>query len=427
MHRRLIAALSLCVATGAATAADPLDLAPLFAQAPPTAPAPPQPLPTPPAAPPTTTPPGITTPPGTTTPPTLAPVTTNVGAAPQSLASSGAGFTPYMMGDLPSASYIQGMICFQTPVQVNIPPVTVTIPRQVIRNSDGVIIAIIPARTIVAVPGRTVIQESTVCKSVLVPQVGRGAIKIEENESPRPVDRVYVTYDYFNDVTHPFPGVPRSDLHRETYGFELTFLDGDGSVGVRANSLQTTGDSTFANDVFGDLTVITKYALINNRQTGDVLTLGFAVSAPTGPDAILDDGARLNSTLLQPFTGFIYNWDRIYLQNFTSLIVPTDSRDVLLATTSFGVGYWLYRPADTNGWVSYLAPVVEGHGTFGLNHRGLDRSSDSFSGFPDTVVLTSGVHIGLGSRSNLALGVAVPVTGPKIFEVEGIAQLNWRF
>jgi hypothetical protein len=409
--------LSVGLATGAAIAAEPVDILPLLVQppAPPTTPpAPPRPAPPPPS----------TTPPGVTNPPALAPVTNTVGAAPQSLASSGAGFTPYMMGDLPATSYVRGMICFPALVPVVIPPVTVTIPQQIIRNSDGLITAIIPAHTAVVTPGRTIVEPSTVCRDILIPQVDRGAVKIEENESPRPMDRAYVTYDYFNNVTRAFPGVPGSDLHRETYGFEWTFLNGDASIGLRMNSLQTTGDSTFASSDFGDLTVITKFALINNRETGDVLSVGLAVTAPTGPDAVLPDGTRLNPTLLQPYSGFIYNWERLYAQGFSSLIIPTDSRDALLTTSSLAFGYWLYRGTDPGALLSYVTPVIEGHSTIALSHRGLNQA---LIGFPDTFVLTNGVHLGLGQRSNLALGVAVPLTGPKIFGIEAIAQLNWQF
>ena len=160
------------------------------------------------------------------------------------------------------------------------------------------------------------------------------------------MDRVFVNYNYFGDITRAFPGVPGTDLHREMYGFEKTFLNGDASIELRMNSLQTTGDTSLANGEFGDLTVITKLALINDRETGNVLSMGFAVTAPTGPNAFLPDGSKLNPTLLQPWSGFIYNLERAYAQGFSSLIIPTDSRDSLVATSSLGVGYWLYRATD---------------------------------------------------------------------------------
>lgn len=446
-RRRLFHALGLCVGLGSSVLAAERDgEIPLLVQ-PPAQPATPPPPPTrPQTTPPTrpTTPPSApvppsTTPPGLTTPPTLAPVSSPFGAAPP--ATSAAGFTPYMMGDLPASSYICGLVCFPTLVPVTIPqppppppppPPQGTPQRQspppgafpgqgtVTQPQPGAVAAAVAAGR----PGQTVFVPGTACRYVLIPQVGRGAVKIEENESPLPVDRVYVTYDYFDNVGAGVPGLPGSNLHRETYGFEWTYLGGDASVGLRMNSLQTTGDSTYASGDFGDLTVINKFALVNDRATGNVLSVGLAVTAPTGPDAVLPNGARLNPVLLQPFSGFIYNWDRLYAQGFSSLIVPTDSRDALISTASLGLGYYVYRAADPAALVTYLTPVVEGHATIPLNHRGLDQT---LVGFPDVFVLTNGVHIGLGSRSNLAVGVAVPLTGPKIFDVEAIAQLNWRF
>src|SRR5262249_42311373 len=66
-------------------------------------------------------------------------------------------------------------------------------------------------------------QQLLATRSVLVPQSGRGPYKIAENESPRPQDRVFLSYNYFNDTSTAFSGLPHSDLHRETFGFEKTF------------------------------------------------------------------------------------------------------------------------------------------------------------------------------------------------------------
>jgi hypothetical protein len=435
----ILAGLLTALAGGMAVAADPVDIMSLIAQTPPAGPAPAQPAPTPappattipsapataPSTPPTTNQP--TTPPGLANQPAVAPVSNTAGTAPQALATAGAGFTPYMMGDLPAASYVRGLVAFPGLVPVVLPPVTVTTPPQIILGPRGNVIAVIPGRTIVLVPARTVFVPGAVTTSVLVPQVGRGDLKIEENESPMPVDRVYVTYNFFDNITRIVGGIPKNDLHRETYGFETTFLDGNASLGVRMNSLQTVGGTTLAGDDFGDLTAIAKLALLSNRETGDVLSVGLAVTAPTGPDAILPDGSRINPTYLQPFVGFIGHAERLFAQGFSSIIVPTDSREATLGTASLGVGYRVYESCDPSAWVRYVTPIVEGHATLAFNHRGFDQPITELSGFPDTFVLTNGLHLGLGNRSNLAVGVAVPLTGPKIFAVEAIVQLNWRF
>ena len=50
----------------------------------------------------------------------------------------------------------------------------------------------------------------------------------------------------------------------------------------------------------------------------------------------------------------------------------------------------------------------------------------TFPGVALLVVLTSGVHLGLFSNGTLSLGVATPVTGPRLYNVEAFVQLNWR-
>jgi hypothetical protein len=420
---RLLTAVGLCVglASGAVIASEPVELLPLLNQAVPVQPPPPPKAPTPPVPP----APPSTTPPGAAAAPTLAPVTNTTGAAPQSLASSGAGFTPYMMGDLPTTSYVRQLFFFSAPVTFTIPPVYATVVnnnRVIVPNSVAQLPP--PTQQVLVAPAQTVTGQVTFPRVALFPQVGEAAVKIEEDESPRPTDRVFVSYNYFDNVLHPVPGVPSSNLNLETYGFELTFLGGDASIGLRMSSVQTTGDSEFAGGDFGDLTVITKYALINDRCTGNVLSVGLAVTAPTGPDAVLLDGSRFNPVLIQPYSGSIYNWNKLYVQSFSSLIIPTDSRESLVATGSVGVGYWLYRSCDPCSRISYVAPVIEGHSTWALTHRGYDQL---LFGFPDTFDMLNGVHIGFGQRTNLAIGVVVPLSGPKLFDVEALAQLNWRF
>ena len=110
---------------------------------------------------------------------------------------------------------------------------------------------------------------------------------------------------------------------------------------------------------------------------------------------------------------------------FSSIIIPTDSRDVTLSTGSLAFGYEVFRAAcPGESLINYVTPTIEGHATIPLNHRGINNTP---TGFPDLFVLTNGVHIGLGRSADLTLGVAVPLTGPKLFDIEGMALLNFRF
>jgi hypothetical protein len=385
----MLGAVGLCagLAASPAPAADPAGfpaLAMEMQQPMPQAPTP--------AAPPTTTAPATpgapAAPAAPPAAPTLAPVTDVFQQAPRTSTMAAPGFQPFMIGD-----QLGGVVRTSTPT---------------------------PSNPLLARPGGVV---------GAIAQAGRGAFKITDNESPRPVDRVFFNYNYFNRVGTGVPDSPIFDIHRETFGFEKTFLDGDASVALRVSTAQRAGgvitDDSLGPTDFAGLTFISKFALINDRVTGNVFSTGLAVSVPTTSGIPMPTGSGLNPTLLQPYTGFIYNFERFYTQGFTSLTVPTDSRDVTLLTNSIAVGYYLYRaPYPEDVWISYLVPTIEGHSTTPLNHRG----SDSFPiGFPDLFVLTNGLHIGVGRSSNLTVGMAVPLTGPKLYNFEAFAQLNWRF
>ncbi|MBX7102495.1 MAG: hypothetical protein K1X57_00335 [Gemmataceae bacterium] len=320
--------------------------------------------------------------------------------------------------------------------------------------------------------------------------LARGSFKIGENEPVRPTDRVFATYHYFHQIpnglvsstgiltptaTSPFgtPGTPyvlrgtlgatltndpnsapasllntqtsASNVHRETIGFEKTFLNANASIGMRLPFFQTDqassssfnsaalqsfspfnttgmvvgGGSTLDNSRVGDLSIIFKYAFVNYDDR--VISGGLVVTAPTGGGILLADGSRLYSTMLQPWVGGYRSWDRLYVHGFSSIAVPTDSRDLTLWFNDIGVGYFLYQ-APEDQLITYLTPTVECH----INTP-LDNHRDGGIFASDSVFFTGGVHIGIGRRAVLTLGAATPVTGPRPNQVEATAQLNWFF
>ena len=130
-------------------------------------------------------------------------------------------------------------------------------------------------------------------------------ILITDNDSPRPTDRAYFGYNYYNGINPATnSGLDRIDMHRQTVGFEKTFLGGDASFGMRLPFIQTYGPrsgSTNASAPFtvgpngetittvgvvafpgtlggqqvrrniGDLSLLFKYAFMNDRATGDLM------------------------------------------------------------------------------------------------------------------------------------------------------------
>jgi hypothetical protein len=248
---------------------------------------------------------------------------------------------------------------------------------------------------------------------VAVP-VARGAFKITENESPRPQDRVSGAYNFYNNVNSVI------DVHRETVAVEKTFLDGNASVGLRLPFFQAHQPGKNDSDV-GDLTAILKYAFVNSDDT--VLSGGLAVTAPTGPiPSVLvftPFGVKeLHSTLIQPFLGYYQAWGDLYVHGFSSLLVPTESKDVTLLFNSVGVGYWLCTGGER---LSAVIPTFEAHVNTPLNHRGAPF------GVADSVDLTAGSHFVFGQRTSLGVAVGTPVTGPRLFDFEVLVNLNWHF
>jgi hypothetical protein len=270
---------------------------------------------------------------------------------------------------------------------------------------------------------QTFTQVEQVCQEIL--ESTRSGYKIAEGESPQPQDRVFFDYNLYGSALtgiNSLGDITKGDINRETFGFEKTFLDGNASIGLRAPLLQEHAiEEGFGQNDFGDMTVITKFAPFYDHTTGDLVSFGLCVTAPTGP-AIVTTDFTIHDWLLQPWTGFVLNSDRWYLEGFCSVAVPTDSQDVTLLFNDLSVGYRLYRgPSDS--FLSGFAPLVEAHVTTPLDHRGPNEQIT----LPDFVDLTFGAHFELYGRSLLTLGVNTPVTGPRLYGLEGIAQFTWRF
>ena len=71
--------------------------------------------------------------------------------------------------------------------------------------------------------------------------------KIADNQYPRPVDRVWVSFNYYDGVNSGLNselGAPIKNMqvYNETFGFEKTFLDQQASLGFRipVNTLTIT-------------------------------------------------------------------------------------------------------------------------------------------------------------------------------------------
>lgn len=262
--------------------------------------------------------------------------------------------------------------------------------------------------------------------------------KIADNMSPRPMDRVFFTFNYFNNLNGNIndrvaPNLGGMEAYRYLFGYEKTFWDGNASVGLRLplNTLTVNGRAgTFGgtSTAVGSLTVFSKLILWQQPGTANLVSGGLAVTAPTGPSAF--GGApgvfAYRDAQLQPFLGYSWSRGRFYLQGFEAIDVPTDSRDVTMLYNDLGVGYFAYRSADPGAFLSAVAPTFETHVNVPLNHAGAFRGFDP-AGTPDVVDLTFGVHVLLRQRSLLTVGFVEPVTGPRPFDYEWTVLFNTFF
>lgn len=273
---------------------------------------------------------------------------------------------------------------------------------------------------------------------------GSGRIKVSDNQSPRPQDRGYYSFNFFEDVNEDTNRrfqrpIKNMQVYRNLLGVEKTFLGGQGSIGLRCplNSLdadrrlpQTSQWTGVSDTAIGDLDVISKVILFEDEEVGTLVSGGLAVTAPTGPTqfAGADYLDGFNSTVFQPYAAGIWNPGRFYLQGFSGLDVPADSRDVTLMYNDVGIGYFLRYdgPNDRARFVTMIAPTFEVHVNTPLNHDDpfdiLDPAATA-----DVVNLTYGVNIGIMDRGLLSIGIATPVTGPRPFDFEVLALFNYYF
>ena len=305
----------------------------------------------------------------------------------------------------------------------------------------------------------------------LVPGANVGFLKLAENVSPLPRDRVYMNYSYFNNA---LLGDMRQDVNRFTPGLEKTFYDGWTSIEVRTPFASTYANSQFVdpNDPcgltdgqaveFGNMSVIFK-SIIALGQTW-AWSGGMQVALPTAGDTIVRSApggptlVRVNndSVRLMPFSGLIWAPnDRWYSQTLLQLDTATNGNPAYLgfpgSTTippgglaqvgklqyptflylSFSGGYWLYK--NDRGRLTGFSPIAELHVNQALQGSDvLDGPNYQLGNNYGVISLVNGV-VGAnwewGKRSTLTAAYVTPLGGGVDRWFDGEARLfyNWRF
>lgn len=245
--------------------------------------------------------------------------------------------------------------------------------------------------------------------------------KIAENNSPIPRDRVYTTYQYFQNTTALAFGSFYSrdfSINKFTFGAEKTFFGGMMSVELRipfasqlTNNIavdstvgQESVDANYSTQ-FGNVAAALKVLAYQNSTVA--LSGGVLVHAPTAPRVLIRDfeadtdafGApqliyntyryENQSVLVSPFIGGLWTpTDRIFVQGFNQYEIDTTGSTITFTPSVNGVvgtpvsvraqgqalmrldvggGYWLYRNPGARG-LTGVAGVVETHYTYTLDN-----------------------------------------------------------
>jgi hypothetical protein len=302
--------------------------------------------------------------------------------------------------------------------------------------------------------------------AVLMPGADVGFVKLSENVSPLPRDRVYFNYSYFYNA---LIGDLRNDINRFTPGVEKTFADGWTSIEVRTPfaatvaSTQTIDPSdpcgvADAQDVeFGNMSVIFKsviaigdtWAVTGGMQVmlptaDDVLVLG----SPGGPAVVRVDN---QSTRLMPFTGFIWAPNETFFgQSLLQIDTAANGNPAYLKTPgqnaldyvgqleyptfmylSFSGGYWAYKSDVTR--LTGFAPIVEVHVNQAFEGSDVIQTTQyrlgADYGVMSIVNGLVGCNFEWGRRSTLTFAYVTPFGGgvDRWFDGELRAFWNYRF
>ncbi len=289
--------------------------------------------------------------------------------------------------------------------------------------------------------------------------LGDSSVKISEDCSPLPVDRVFFDYNHFHNALLTADGADIS-LNRYTLGFEKTFFDGNSSVEIKApinsglNDIQYFNGPTSANEgtLFGTLAITPKVLLYQNDQWA--ASAGLAIGLPTSPDVELRANGQTfrvfdDSVHLAPFLGLLltpnercfsitylqFDFDANGNRAFQDDNPAGRLRYPTLMYVDCSVGYWLFydQPSDSGvgHYITGLAPVVELHYTTTLqNAEGVGSIIEPVSQRVDILNITGGLFFKLGPSAGLTVGGVAPLrtkTSDKEFDAEVLVQFNRWF
>ena len=291
---------------------------------------------------------------------------------------------------------------------------------------------------------------------------GSRRVKISENNSPIPRDRIFYTFNGFDNAIPNYEDNTLIDVQRHTPGFEKTFLDGLGSIEVRTPVAYTQNSDVFLGGPgprkaveFGNISVAVKALLWSNDEV--YWAAGLGVNLPTADDTRIfnlgDPVATIEtqSVHLLPYVGGLWlPTDRLYVQGFLQVDVDTNGdpietgigpgailNDQTLLYVDLSLGYWLMRDDDAR-LLSGIIPLLEFHYTTSLQDADIatvDTAQGTYSFgnvFNRTNVanITVGSHFRIGRLSLFTVAGCFPLSAEddqRQFDSEIVAQFNRFF
>jgi hypothetical protein len=290
-------------------------------------------------------------------------------------------------------------------------------------------------------------------------------LKLVENNSPFPRDRVFFNHHYFNNAILG-PGATM-DVNRYLVGAEKTFGGGWSSLECRLpfastlNSDQNLNGTDIRNTEFGNVGFVFKRILRANENAALAAGLGCAI--PTADNARVFDGTGAEFLEIDNFAVHLVPYialanrptERTFWQTFAQIDLPTNGNpvyanfsqstpgpglprigtmtDQTLCYLDTSFGYWLYRdPART---LTGIAPTIEFHYTTTLNNA--DQITDPTTGTLigsainrfDLLNMTFGTHFTFARGGDITPAIIIPLrTGlDRGFDYEIQTQVNFAF
>ena len=291
-------------------------------------------------------------------------------------------------------------------------------------------------------------------------------VKISDNNSPMPRDRIFYSYNHFANALplfEQFAMTGAMDVDRHVPGFEKTFWDGLASFELRTPVAYTQNSRVFLNGVgpaknteFGNIAAAFKFLLWQNDELA--IAAGTGVNVPSADDAQLyQTGDRLltvknEAVHIMPYVGFLWRPTNLtYIQSFVQVDVDANGNPVIddsgvqagvlndqtLLYFDISAGFWLFYNPEAS-FLTGITPMAEFHYTTTLQDADIVIASTSAGtiglgnvfnqlSIPNVTV---GTHFWIGPNSVFTVAAAFPLADREYnrqFDAEVIAQFNRFF